>query len=95
MEMTIAEKMALARANEIDACRKDVEHFIDKWGHIEDKHNTSNIIQPFKMWEAQRNALRSIKDHKLNAILKARQLGFLGWFCTMLHGNFSALKEAQ
>ena len=63
------------REKEIEYCREHLEYFIDNYGHIEDKDNKENIIQPFKMWPAQREALNSIANNKLNAILKARQLG--------------------
>lgn len=63
------------RQNEIEYCRENIEYFIDTYGHIEDK-DAAEIIQPFNMWEAQREALRSIASNKLNVILKARQLGF-------------------
>lgn len=63
------------RNAEIKYCIEDIEYFIDKYGHIEDK-DAEELIQPFNLWEEQRNALRSIMSHKLNAILKARQLGF-------------------
>ena len=63
------------RQAEIKYCIDDIEYFIDKYGHIEDK-DAEELIQPFNLWEEQRNALRSIMSHKLNAILKARQLGF-------------------
>lgn len=65
-----------ARAMEIEYCREHLEYFVDTYGHIEDKDNKENIIQPFQMWDAQRDALRSISANKFNAILKARQLGF-------------------
>lgn len=60
---------------EVKHCANNVEYFIDHYGHIEDK-DADEIIQPFKMWEEQRNALRSLMSHRLNVILKARQLGF-------------------
>ena len=63
------------RQIEIEYCRNNIEYFIDTYGHIEDK-DAAEIIQPFDMWEAQREALRSIMANKLNVILKARQLGF-------------------
>lgn len=63
------------RASELEYCRENPEYFIDTYGHIEDKDNAESIIQPFEMWEAQREALRSIRENKFNAILKARQLG--------------------
>lgn len=63
------------REKEIEYCRSNVEYFIDTYGHFEDK-DAADLIQPFKMWKEQREALRSIMDHKWNVILKARQLGF-------------------
>ena len=63
------------RQSEIEYCKQDVEYFIDTYGHIEDK-DAEELIQPFRMWKEQRNALKSIMEHRLNAILKARQLGF-------------------
>ena len=75
------------RQMEIEYCRDNIEYFIDAYGHIEDK-DAVEIIQPFKMWEAQREALKSIMNHKFNVILKARQLGFswlvLHYACWML-----------
>lgn len=70
--MTIQE----ARQMEIEYCREHLEYFVDTYGTIEDKDNPTNILQEFKMWQAQRDALKSIAEHKLNIILKARQLGF-------------------
>lgn len=64
------------RKKEIEYCRDNLEYFVSTYGHIEDKDNLDNIIQPFKMWDKQKEALLSIKDNKFNAILKARQLGF-------------------
>ena len=63
------------RQAEIEYCRNNIEWFIDEYGKIEDK-DADELIQPFRMWEEQRNALRSIMENRLNAILKARQLGF-------------------
>ena len=63
------------REKEIEYCRSNIEYFIDTYGHFEDK-DAADLIQPFKMWKEQREALRSIMDHKWNVILKARQLGF-------------------
>ena len=63
------------RVLELEECRKDIEYFIDTYGHIEDK-SADELIQPFKMWDAQREALKSIVSHRWNIILKARQLGF-------------------
>lgn len=63
------------REKEIEYCRSNVEYFIDTYGHIEDK-DAEELIQPFRMWKEQREALRSIMSHRWNVILKARQLGF-------------------
>lgn len=65
------------REKEIEYCRTNIEYFIDTYGHIEDKDAT-DLIQPFKMWDEQREALRSIMSHRWNVVLKARQLG-LSW----------------
>lgn len=67
--------MSEVRQKEREYCREHLEYFVDTYGHIEDKDNLESIIQPFCMWEAQREALRSIRDNKFNVILKARQLG--------------------
>ena len=69
--MTVSE----VRNKEIEYCRTDIEYFIGTYGHIEDK-DAVELIQPFVMWGEQKRALRSITEHKLNVILKARQLGF-------------------
>lgn len=63
------------REKEIEYCRNNIEYFIDTYGHFEDK-DAADLIQPFRMWKEQRDALRSIMGHKWNVILKARQLGF-------------------
>lgn len=60
--------------SEIAYCRDHVEYFVDRYGRIEDKDSTE-IVQPFRMWDEQRKALRSITEHRLNIVLKARQLG--------------------
>lgn len=63
------------RQAELDFCRTNIQYFFDTYGHIEDK-DADELIQPFKMWKEQREALESIHSHKWNIILKARQLGF-------------------
>ena len=62
------------REIQYEYCRNNLEYFVDTYGHIEDK-DAATLIQPFKLWEEQRNALRAFRDNKLNVILKARQLG--------------------
>lgn len=63
------------RKEEIKYCSENLEYFVDKYGHIEDK-DADVLIQKFDIWDAQRQALREIRQNKLNVILKARQLGF-------------------
>ena len=63
------------RESEIEYCGKHIEYFVDTYGHIEDK-DADELVQPFKMWDAQREALQSLMSHRWNVILKARQLGF-------------------
>lgn len=66
------------RNSEIAYCRDHIEYFIREYGHIEVKKTNADLVQPFKLWQAQADALHSIVDHRLNIILKARQLG-LSW----------------
>lgn len=77
--MDTREKFRLLRENTVERCRGDIDFFIDKFGHIEDK-DAEELIQPFTLWQAQRDALHSIMEHRWNVILKARQLGF-SWLC--------------
>lgn len=76
-----------ARKNEIAYCVSDPVYFVQNYVHIEDK-DSEEIIVPFDMWDAQKEALQSIHDHRLNIILKARQLGItwlsLGYAAWML-----------
>ena len=70
--------------SEIAYCRDHVEYFVDTYGHIEDK-DSAEVIVPFHMWKEQREALQSMHEHRLNIILKARQLGI-----TWLALNYAA-----
>jgi len=63
------------RRKEIEYCRDNLLYFVETYGHIEDKDNVESIVQPFSMWQEQKDALISIRDNKLTVILKARQLG--------------------
>ena len=73
------------REREIEYCLDNVVYFVRTYGHIEDK-DADELIQPFDMWPEQEEALLSIHENRLNAILKARQLGF-SWLVI----NYSAL----
>ena len=64
-----------ARRLEAEYCRENIDYFVETYGHFEDK-DADELIQPFKLWKEQREALLSIHKHRLNIILKARQLGF-------------------
>jgi hypothetical protein len=72
--MTTQSVLRRAWESEIAYCRDHIEYFVDHYGHIEDK-DSIEIIQPFRMWDEQRKALQSINEHRLNIVLKARQLG--------------------
>lgn len=70
-----------AVAYEKQRIANDLFYFIEKYVKIEDKASeTGEIIVPFQLWEAQKEAARSIEANRLNIILKARQLG-LTWLC--------------
>lgn len=63
------------RQYEIDYCRDNVLYYIKNHVHIEDK-DAEELIQPFNLWPAQEEAVESLLSHRLNVLLKARQLGF-------------------
>lgn len=65
------------RDDELNYCRDNIEYFITTYGHIEDK-DADTVVQPFNLWDLQKEALKSICSNRLNIILKARQLG-LSW----------------
>lgn len=87
--MTISE----ARELEREYCREHIQYFIDTYGHIEDK-DASELIQPFKMWKEQREALESIMNHRWNVILKARQLGF-SWLATHIASHYLVCQKGS
>lgn len=60
-------------------------YFIERYCRIESKEGDEPII-PFLLWPEQKKALESIDRHKLNIILKARQLG-VSWLvlCYAIH----------
>lgn len=71
------EELKELREEERAYCLNHIEYFIKTYGHIEDK-DADELIQPFELWKEQIDALHSIMSHKLNIILKARQLG-ISW----------------
>lgn len=79
--MTVAE----AREREIEYCGKHLIYFVKTYGHYEDK-DADELIQSFaNIWPEQEQALSDIENHRLNIILKARQLGI-----TWLALNYAA-----
>lgn len=62
------------RAAEMEYCRGDPEYFIETYVKIESKE-PGQFIRPFSLWPKQKEALASMHAHRLNVILKARQLG--------------------
>lgn len=63
------------RDQEIEYCAGDIVYFVLTYGHIEDRDNPDNIIQPFNLWPEQKHAIKVMQRHKHTIILKARQLG--------------------
>lgn len=59
---------------EFEYCRGDVVYWANNYCVIEDK-DSPEIIIPFKGWDAQNQTLRAFDEHRLNLILKARQMG--------------------
>lgn len=57
--------------------KDDLVGFVREQCHIEDR-DAPELVVPFELWPEQEQALGSIREHKLNIILKARQLG-LSW----------------
>lgn len=62
------------RSKELAYCKNHPDYFVETYCHIEDK-DAAEIIVPFTLWPAQRDALMTIHMERLIAILKARQLG--------------------
>jgi hypothetical protein len=57
---------------EIVKCGKDPVYFIDSYSKI--THPQEGLI-PFRLFDYQKDLLKSYQDHRFNVILKARQLG--------------------
>lgn len=85
-EMDYYELMELSRDIETEKCRDDVCYYVRQYCVYEDK-DAPELIQPFNMWPEQESALKSIHEHRLNVILKARQLGF-SWL-TMSYASWT------
>lgn len=75
--MTVAQTIAELRKEEMDYCADNIVYFVNTYCKIEDK-DAAGLIVPFKLWDKQREALRSIQENRFNIVLKARQLG-ISW----------------
>lgn len=64
----------MLREKTVELCRQDPVFFTKNFVHIEDK-DADELVQPFRLWPMQEQALRQLHAHRLNIILKARQLG--------------------
>lgn len=69
------EQIKTFREKEIEYCLNDPVYFVEEYGHIEDK-DAAELIQPFTLWDEQKQALLSLHKNRLNVVMKARQLGF-------------------
>ena len=65
------------RETEIRYCSEDLVYFVLNYGHIEDR-DSEEVIQAFKLWPEQIEALKAMQTHKHSIVLKARQLG-ISW----------------
>lgn len=73
--MAIKAPIILSRTEqvqEIIRCGKDPEYFIKKYAKIQ--HATKGVI-PFSTYPFQDDCLRHFQEHRLNIVLKSRQLG--------------------
>ena len=61
--------------------------------HIEDK-DAPGLLVPFAMWPGQRRALEAFTAHRLNVVLKARQLG-LTWLALAEAARLLALDPGR
>jgi hypothetical protein len=78
------EYIAKIRKAEFEYCRNDVVYWANNYCVIEDK-DSPEIIVPFQGWDAQNKTLLDFSTHRLNLILKARQMGITWialYFCT-------------
>lgn len=70
-------KLLLLKEKKRRSFKNNLFEFIDIAIHIEDK-TQSNIVSKFNLWEGQKDVLKDFLKHRLNIILKARQLG-ISW----------------
>lgn len=70
--MTTIQKL---RERVMNRCRADPVYYVENYVHIEDK-DADELIQPFRLWDGQKQALKCFADERRVCVLKARQLGF-------------------
>lgn len=75
--LTVAQTIAELRKEEMEYCADNIVYFVNTYCKIEDK-DAAGLIVPFKLWDKQAEALRSIQENRFNIVLKARQLG-ISW----------------
>lgn len=81
------------RQAEAEYCRGHPAYFVQQYVHIEDK-DAPGLIVPFKLWPGQRAALEAFAAHRLNVVLKARQLG-LTWLALAEAARLLALAPGR
>src|SRR5262249_39126872 len=63
---------------EVLKCRKSFPYFCDTYCQILSESGQGGAGVPFRLWPAQRRVAGLLQEHRLVAVLKARQLG-LTW----------------
>jgi len=91
--MTEIELMHLSRDLEYEHCRNDIAYYVRTYCVYEDQ-DADERIQPFNMWDAQEEALKSIHEHRRNIILKARQLG-ITWLVVSYASSILLLRSGR
>mgnify|MGYP001319146967 CR=1 FL=1 len=69
-----------------ERAKKDIFYFVENYCYIENK-DVPEQRELFHLWDGQKEALRAFQEHRLNIVLKARQMG-LTWLALVfaLHG---------
>lgn len=81
------------RREEAAYCREHPVYFVEKYVHIEDK-DAPGLLVPFELWPGQKKALEAFAGHRLNVVLKARQLG-LTWLALAEAARLLALEPGR
>lgn len=81
------------REQELEYCKGNIDYFVETYCHIEDKES-AEVVQPFTLWPMQRDLLFSLYEHKLNVVLKARQLG-VTWLALAIAAHLLVTTEGR